>query len=95
MTPNPDRTCDTLACGCSGNIVSSAATARSATDVERVLGGVAPHLMVTDPPYLSGQPDPHDQPAINPRYLAGDTDHRAMVGGFKFLSRYLGEKCLF
>jgi hypothetical protein len=22
-----------------------------ATDVERVLGGVAPHLMVTDPPY--------------------------------------------
>ena len=26
-----------------------------ATDVERVLGGVAPHLMVTDPPYLSRQ----------------------------------------
>src|SRR5580704_4333352 len=25
-----------------------------ATDVERVLGGVAPHLMVTDPPYCSG-----------------------------------------
>jgi hypothetical protein len=24
---------------------------RVATDVERVLGGVAPHLMVTDPPY--------------------------------------------
>src|SRR6185369_13972350 len=25
-----------------------------ATDVARVLGGVAPHLMVTDPPYESG-----------------------------------------
>jgi hypothetical protein len=27
-----------------------------ATDVERVLGGVAPHLMVTDPP-ITGSPD--------------------------------------
>jgi choline dehydrogenase-like flavoprotein len=29
-------------------------------------------------------PDPRDQPAINPRYLAEDTDQRAMVGGLKF-----------
>src|SRR6202008_1763757 len=32
-------------------------------------------------------PDPHDQPAINPRYLAEDTDQRAIVGGLKFLRR--------
>ena len=32
-------------------------------------------------------PDPRDQPAINPRYLAEDTDQRAMVGGLKFLRR--------
>ena len=32
-------------------------------------------------------PDPHDQPAINPRYLAEDADQRAMVGGLKFLRR--------
>lgn len=32
-------------------------------------------------------PNPHDQPAINPRYLAKETDQRAMVGGLKFLRR--------
>ena len=32
-------------------------------------------------------PDPREQPAINPRYLAEDTDQRAMVGGLKFLRR--------
>jgi choline dehydrogenase len=32
-------------------------------------------------------PQPHDQPAINPRYLAEETDQRAMVGGLKFLRR--------
>jgi choline dehydrogenase len=32
-------------------------------------------------------PDPRDQPAINPRYLAETTDQRAMVGGLKFLRR--------
>src|SRR6185312_7943262 len=32
-------------------------------------------------------PDPHDQPAINPRYLAEDTDQRAIVGGLKFLRK--------
>jgi hypothetical protein len=36
---------------------------------------------------LARTPDPHDQPAINPRYLAEDTDRRAMVGGLKFLRR--------
>ena len=32
-------------------------------------------------------PDPREQPAINPRYLAEDTDRRAMVGGLRFLRR--------
>ncbi len=32
-------------------------------------------------------PDPREQPAINPRYLAETTDQRAIVGGFKFLRR--------
>jgi choline dehydrogenase len=32
-------------------------------------------------------PDPHDQPAINPRYLSEDADRRAMVGGLRFLRR--------
>ena len=35
----------------------------------------------------SRSPDPREQPAINPRYLAEDTDRRAMVGGLKFLRR--------
>ena len=37
--------------GCSGRIGCSAAAPRKAADVARVLGGVRPHLMVTDPPY--------------------------------------------
>ncbi len=36
---------------------------------------------------LARTPDPRDQPAINPRYLAEDTDRRAIVGGLKFLRR--------
>jgi choline dehydrogenase len=36
---------------------------------------------------LVRSPDPREQPAINPRYLAEDTDQRAMVGGLKFLRR--------
>jgi choline dehydrogenase len=36
---------------------------------------------------LARSPDPSDQPLINPRYLAEDTDRRAMVGGLRFLRR--------
>jgi choline dehydrogenase len=36
---------------------------------------------------LVRSPDPREQPAINPRYLAEDADRRAMVGGLKFLRR--------
>ena len=43
---------------------------------------------------LARSPDPHDQPAINPRYLAEDTDQRAMVGGLKFLRRLFAAPAL-
>ncbi|HTV44735.1 MAG TPA: GMC family oxidoreductase N-terminal domain-containing protein [Stellaceae bacterium] len=36
---------------------------------------------------LVRSPDPRQQPAINPRYFAEDTDRRAMIGGLKFLRR--------
>ena len=36
---------------------------------------------------LVRSPDPREQPAINPRHLAEDTDRRGMVGGLKFLRR--------
>src|SRR6516162_10060073 len=48
---------------------------------------------------LVRSPDPREQPAINPRYLAEDTDRRAMVGGLRFLRRlfacgpYLAATC--
>jgi choline dehydrogenase len=39
-------------------------------------------------------PHPHDQPAINPHYLAEDTDQRAIVGGLKFLRRLFAAPAL-
>jgi hypothetical protein len=42
-----------------------------ATDVERVLGGVAPHLMVTDPPYLSRQQASRSFPQASPSSASG------------------------
>ncbi|HKM71522.1 MAG TPA: GMC family oxidoreductase N-terminal domain-containing protein [Stellaceae bacterium] len=38
--------------------------------------------------------DPREQPAINPRYLAEDTDRRAMVGGLKFVRRLFAAPAL-
>ena len=43
---------------------------------------------------LARSPDPHDQPLINPRYLAEDTDRRAMVGGLRFLRRVFAAPAL-
>jgi choline dehydrogenase len=39
-------------------------------------------------------PDPREQPAINPRYLAETTDQRAIVGGLKFLRRLFAAPAL-
>jgi choline dehydrogenase len=43
---------------------------------------------------LARSPDPREQPAINPRYLAEDTDRRAMIGGLKFLRRLFAAPAL-
>ncbi|HEX3954480.1 MAG TPA: GMC family oxidoreductase N-terminal domain-containing protein [Stellaceae bacterium] len=43
---------------------------------------------------LARSPDPREQPAINPRYLAEDTDQRAIVGGLKFLRRLFAAPAL-
>jgi choline dehydrogenase len=43
---------------------------------------------------LARSPDPREQPAINPRYLAEDTDQRAMVGGLRFLRRLFASPAL-
>jgi choline dehydrogenase len=43
---------------------------------------------------LARLPDPREQPAINPRYLAETTDQRAMVGGLKFLRRLFAAPAL-
>src|SRR5579872_2094561 len=43
---------------------------------------------------LARSPDPREQPAINPRYLAEDTDQRAMVGGLRFLRRLFAAPAL-
>jgi len=43
---------------------------------------------------LVQSPDPRQQPVINPRYLAEDTDQRAMIGGLKFLRRLFAAPAL-
>jgi len=43
---------------------------------------------------LVRSPDPRQQPAINPRYLAEETDRRAMVGGLRFLRRLFAAPAL-
>ena len=43
---------------------------------------------------LVRSPDPREQPAINPRYFAEDTDRRAIVGGLKFLRRLFAAPAL-
>src|SRR5580704_17661637 len=55
---------------------------------------MAPPTVDRTPLVLVRTPDPRDQPAINPRYLAKDTDQRAMVGGLKFLRRLFAARAL-
>jgi choline dehydrogenase len=43
---------------------------------------------------LARAPDPRQQPAINPRYLAEETDRRAMIGGLRFLRRLFAAPAL-
>ena len=51
-----------------------------ATDVERVLGGVEPHLMVTDPPYgVNYNADWRNEAAIDGK-MKGSRRSRGMIG---------------
>jgi choline dehydrogenase len=60
---------------------------RKLDDVPGITGGPWQMRPLSRGYVLARTPDPHDQPAINPRYLAEDTDRRAIVGGLKFLRR--------
>ena len=60
---------------------------RKLDDVPGITGGPWQMRPLSRGYVLARTPDPLDQPLINPRYLAEDTDRRAMVGGLKFLRR--------
>jgi len=60
---------------------------RRLDDVPGITGGPWQMRPLSRGYVLARSPDPREQPAINPRYLAEDTDRRAMVGGLKFLRR--------
>jgi choline dehydrogenase len=60
---------------------------RKLDDVPGITGGQWQMRPLSRGYVLVSSPDPREQPAINPRYLAEDTDRRAMVGGLKFLRR--------
>jgi choline dehydrogenase len=67
---------------------------RKLDDVPGITGGPFQMRPLSRGYVLARSPDPHDQPAINPRYLAEDTDQRAMVGGLKFLRRLFAAPAL-
>jgi choline dehydrogenase len=60
---------------------------RKLDDVPGITGGAWQMRPLSRGYVLVRSPDPREQPAINPRYFAEDTDRRAMVGGLKFLRR--------
>jgi choline dehydrogenase len=58
---------------------------RQLDDVPGITGGPFQMRPLSRGYVVTRSPDPHDQPAINPRYLAEDADRRAMIGGLKFV----------
>ena len=67
---------------------------RKLDDVPGITGGPWQMRPLSRGYVLVRSPDPREQPAINPRYLAEDTDQRAMVGGLKFLRRLFAAPAL-
>jgi choline dehydrogenase len=67
---------------------------RKLDDVPGITGGPFQMRPLSRGYVLARSPDPHDQPAINPRYLSEDADRRAMVGGLKFLRRLFAAPAL-
>jgi choline dehydrogenase len=60
---------------------------RRLDDVPGITGGPFQMRPLSRGYVVAQSPDPHDQPAINPRYLSEETDRRAMIGGLKFVRR--------
>ena len=58
---------------------------RQLDDVPGITGGPFQMRPLSRGYVVARSPDPHDQPAINPRYLAEEADRRAMIGGLKFV----------
>jgi len=67
---------------------------RKLDDVPGITGGPWQMRPLSRGYVLARSPDPQDQPAINPRYLAEDTDRRAMIGGLRFLRRLFAAPAL-
>jgi choline dehydrogenase len=67
---------------------------RKLDDVPGITGGPWQMRPLSRGYVLARSPDPADQPAINPRYLAEDADRRAIVGGLKFLRRLFAAPAL-
>ena len=63
-------------------------------DVPGITGGPWQMRPLSRGYVLVRSPDPREQPAINPRYLAEDTDQRAIVGGLKFVRRLFAAPAL-
>jgi choline dehydrogenase-like flavoprotein len=67
---------------------------RRLDDVPGITGGAWQMRPLSRGHVLAKTPDPHDQPAINPRYLAEETDRRAIIGGLWFLRRLFAAPAL-
>jgi choline dehydrogenase len=67
---------------------------RRLDDVPGITGGPWQMRPLSRGYVLARTPDPRDQPAINPRYLAEETDRRAMIGGLRFLRRLFAAPAL-
>jgi choline dehydrogenase-like flavoprotein len=67
---------------------------RRLDDVPGITGGPWQMRPLSRGYVLAQSPDPRQQPAINPRYLAETTDQRAIVGGLKFLRRLFAAPAL-
>ncbi len=67
---------------------------RQLDDVPGITGGPFQMRPLSRGYVLAQSPDPHDQPAINPRYLSEETDRRAMVGGLKFVRQLFAAPAL-
>ena len=67
---------------------------RKLDDMPGITGGTWQMRPLSRGYVLVRSPDAREQPAINPRYLAEDTDRRAMIGGLKFLRRLFAAPAL-